>query len=108
LVIDPQAARLSFTDLNEARALIRAAVFAQNGGVGAPPPRLTPRQLDVVGLLANGRTKKQVAVELRVSLRTVDGHISSIRRRLCAQTREQMVALAVALWLVEVEPAREG
>jgi len=47
-------------------------------------------------------------VELRVSLRTVDGHISSIRRRLCAQTREQMVALAVALWLVEVEPAREG
>ncbi|WP_329521786.1 response regulator transcription factor [Spirillospora sp. NBC_01491] len=60
------------------------------------PPRgsLTGRELDVVRLVARGRTNDEIAGELFVSLSTVKTHLSSIQRRLDARNRVEIAAWA--------------
>lgn len=61
---------------------------------------MTPRQLDVLQLLANGRSIKQVALELRISYPTVIKHLRGAQDALGAETPNQAVARAVVLELV--------
>ncbi|MDL4777484.1 response regulator [Actinomadura xylanilytica] len=63
----------------------------------APAPlrgSLTGRELDVVRLVARGRTNDEIAGELFVSLSTVKTHLSSIQRRLDARNRVEIAAWA--------------
>jgi len=46
-----------------------------------PPPALTPRQQMVADRIANGSTNEAIAVELGVSVKTVEKHVSEILRR---------------------------
>ena len=48
---------------------------------------LTPRQFDVLALIANGRTNKAIAGELGVGLRTVKGHVAVILRAMHTDNR---------------------
>ena len=48
---------------------------------------LTPRQFDVLRLVANGRTNKFIASELGVGLRTVKGHVAVLLRALQSDNR---------------------
>ena len=41
----------------------------------APPPHLTPRQVEVLRLLEQGRSTKQIAAELHLSTETVRNHV---------------------------------
>ncbi|WP_433463300.1 response regulator [Spirillospora sp. CA-128828] len=61
------------------------------------PPRepLTGRELDVVRLLARGRTNEEIAGELFVSLSTVKTHLGSVSRKLDTRNR---VATAAWAW----------
>ena len=60
------------------------------------PPRepLTERELDVVRLVARGRTNQEVAAELFVSLSTVKTHLGSIQAKLGARNRVEIAAWA--------------
>ncbi len=58
------------------------------------PAGLTPRQLDVLTLLAAGHTNAEIAARLAVSRRTVDHHVSAILRRLGVSTRREAVRAA--------------
>jgi DNA-binding CsgD family transcriptional regulator len=58
------------------------------------PFGLTPRQLDVLGHLAEGMTNAEIADRLFVSSRTVDHHVSAILGKLGASTRTAAVAAA--------------
>ncbi|WP_308250236.1 response regulator transcription factor [Sphaerisporangium fuscum] len=62
----------------------------------ARPPRepLTERELDVVRLVARGRTNQEVAAELFVSLSTVKTHLGSIQMKLGARNRVEIAAWA--------------
>ena len=51
---------------------------------------LTPAELRVVELAAQGRTNKQIAQALFVTLRTVEMHLSNSYRKLDIETREQL------------------
>ncbi|MFI6479001.1 response regulator [Nonomuraea sp. NPDC050663] len=55
---------------------------------------LTDRELDVVRLIARGRTNQEVAAELFVSLSTVKTHLGSIFTKLGARNRVEIAAWA--------------
>ncbi|GAA4149713.1 response regulator transcription factor [Actinomadura keratinilytica] len=57
---------------------------------------LTDRELDVVRLVARGRTNDEIARELFVSLSTVKTHLSSVQRKLNARNRTE-----IAVWAWE-------
>lgn len=65
------------------------------------PSLLTPRETDVLDLLAQGRSNKQIANELGLGLRTVEGHVSSVLGKLGVQSRTEAVALALGSRLVK-------
>ena len=61
----------------------------------APPSEsLTDRELDVVRLVALGRTNAEIAAELYVSLSTVKTHLSSVQLKLAARNRVEIAAWA--------------
>ena len=61
---------------------------------GAPHPALTPRQAEVLRLLEQGRSTKQIAQELHLSPETVRNHIRHLFRALGVHSRLEAVALA--------------
>jgi len=63
---------------------------------------LTPREEEVLQLLAQGQTNKEIASELVVTERTVKFHVSSILRKMDRGNRTEAVRLAVELGLVKI------
>jgi PAS domain S-box-containing protein len=61
-----------------------------------PPPGLTPRQVDVLRLLEQGLSTKQMAAELHLSPETVRNHIRRLFQALGVHTRLEAVAAARA------------
>ncbi len=55
---------------------------------------LTPRQLDVLGRVAQGCTYKEIAEELKISERTVEYHMAEILNKLHLRNRAQVIAYA--------------
>ena len=55
---------------------------------------LTPREAEVLGLLAQGRTNRQVGAELYISEKTASVHVSNIIAKLGANGRTEAVAIA--------------
>ena len=62
----------------------------------APPPHLTPRQVDVLRLLEQGRSTKQIAAELHLSPETVRNHVRRLFQALGVNSRLEAVAAARA------------
>ena len=63
----------------------------------APPPHLTPRQVEVLRLLEQGRSTKQIAAELHLSTETVRNHVRRLFQALGVNSRLEAVAAARAL-----------
>ena len=59
---------------------------------GAPPAHLTPRQAEVLRLLEQGRSTKQIAQELHLSTETVKNHVRNLLRALGVHSRLEAVA----------------
>ena|SRR6266550_2062731 len=68
---------------------------------GRPP---TPRDLEILELLANGATTKQVAARLTISQRSVQFHVEASCDRLGCESRTHAVARAVARGLIVIRP----
>jgi DNA-binding CsgD family transcriptional regulator/tetratricopeptide (TPR) repeat protein len=60
----------------------------------AHPAGLTPRQVDVLALVAEGLSNAEIAERLFVSPKTVDHHVSAVLRKLEVSSREQAAAVA--------------
>lgn len=65
----------------------------------ANPANLTSRELEVLGLVADGLRNAQVAERLFLSRKTVDHHVSSILRKLGVRTRGEAGVAAARLGL---------
>lgn len=63
------------------------------------PNPLTPREIEVLGCLAMGKTNRQIAGELHVSLSTVKRHLERILSKLGVSDRTQAAVKAVELGL---------
>lgn len=87
------AARPVFERLGAAPDLARVERLAANDS--SPRPRgLTPRELEVLRLIAAGKTNKAVAAELSLSERTIDRHLSNIFAKLDVSSRAAATAYA--------------
>ena len=60
----------------------------------APPPHLTPRQVEVLRLLERGCSTKQIAAELHISTETARNHTRKLFRALGVNSRLEAVAAA--------------
>ena len=65
------------------------------------PVRLTPRQRDVLRLLARGATTDQIAMELHIARETVRNHIRAVFAALGVHSRVEAIAAAHAAGLVD-------
>lgn len=70
--------------------------------------RLSPRELEVVRLVATGRTNRQIAEQLSRSPRTVALQLHSAMRKLGAPSRTAAAVAAMAAGLLTGEPADPG
>jgi len=68
---------------------------------------LTPRQQQVLRLLAEGRSLKEIASIIDVSARTVEFHKYELMRRLAVRSNAELMALAARHGLIEVSEASE-
>ena len=66
------------------------------------PDRLTPRERQVVQLLAEGKSSKEVAVTLNLSVKTAETHRSNIMRKLGLHSVGELVLYAVRNNIVQV------
>jgi DNA-binding NarL/FixJ family response regulator len=80
----------------------------------APPNPLTPRELDVVTLVAKGLRNRQIAESLDIGEQTVKNHLQSVMHKLGVSSRVRAVTLAIREgWLTldevdETSPAIEA
>jgi len=86
--------RLRATDWVETKA--RARQFSKD---------MTPRQRDIVQLLAEGRSMKEIAGLLDLSEKTVEFHKHHIRESFNLKSNADMVIFALKHGLISVEPA---
>ena len=66
-----------------------------NGGEGAPPSVLTSRENEVLQLLAEGRTSKEIAGVLGVSVKTVDTHRQNLMAKLDLHSIAELTKFAI-------------
>ena len=104
-------------DLVEAvRAAVRGEAFVYPGAMGAlvrdyldrlargdrvPETVLTPREDEVLKLIAEGRSSREIAGLLSISVKTVEKHRSSILARLGMNDRTQLTRYAIRAGLIE-------
>ena len=63
---------------------------------------LTPREIEVLQLIAQGKSNKQIAAELVITERTCKFHVSSILSKLEASNRTEAVKIAAQRGLVKL------
>jgi DNA-binding CsgD family transcriptional regulator len=80
--------------LRAAPALARAAELARR--LGTPPPArpagLSPREVDVLHLLASGKSNKAIAAALGMSVRTLERHITNLYTKIDVVGRAEAIA----------------
>jgi ATP/maltotriose-dependent transcriptional regulator MalT len=84
--LELEAARAAFQQLGAAPDLARIDLLAK-GASSSHLHRLTQRELQVLRLIATGKTNKAIASELFLSERTVDRHVSNVFGKLDVPSR---------------------
>jgi len=63
---------------------------------------ITPREIEVLRMLAEGLPNKEIAGRMRISDHTVKFHISSILEKLGASTRTEAVTIGIRRGLIPI------
>jgi len=71
------------------------------GSSGSPVSTLTPRELEVMRLIAKGLSTKEIAAVLHRSAKTIDAHRTSLMKKLQIDDRVELTRYAIREGLVE-------
>jgi DNA-binding NarL/FixJ family response regulator len=72
-----------------------------------PMDLVTPRERQLLQMLAEGKTSKDIAAELEISVYTVDAHRSRIMKKLQLRTIGELVRFAIQRGLIPLSPSQE-
>jgi DNA-binding NarL/FixJ family response regulator len=82
-------------------ALVREYLEQARRGEAAPVDPLTPRELQIVKLIAEGRTSDEIAADLVISRKTVDHHRANILGKLEMRSVADLTRYAIRRGLIE-------
>ena len=83
------------------QALVRDYLDRAKHGEETPEDPLTPRELEVVKLIAEGLTSDEIAEQLFISKKTVDRHRANMLEKLGMRNRVELTRYAIRRGLVE-------
>jgi len=83
------------------RAIVRDYLERRSRGEISDPDPLTPRETEVVKLIAEGATNRQIAADLTISEKTVERHRANILGKLGMRDRVELTRYAIRRGLVE-------
>jgi len=90
--------------VQEGRTYVSPLLQPPAGGMSARGPRrsdLTPRQREVLQLVAEGRSAKEIATALNISMKTAQFHKANLTRKLGLHTTAELVKYAVRRGITE-------
>jgi len=95
--IDPDALVRAIRSVHDGNLLLAAEAAGSllHGGTGNRADALTGREREVLALIAEGRSNREIARLLGVSEKTVKAHVSSVLAKLGVQDRTQAAVYAV-------------
>ncbi|MGW2959279.1 LuxR C-terminal-related transcriptional regulator [Streptomyces sp. NPDC001220] len=67
----------------------------------APPPRITSREKQILQLVANGATDREIANKLNITENTVHTHLERLRRKYGSRRRADLTRLALKCGVLE-------
>jgi DNA-binding NarL/FixJ family response regulator len=82
-------------------ALVRDYIDRASRGEATPEDPLSPRELEVVKLIAEGQTSEEIAAALFISKKTVDRHRANVLEKLGMRNRVELTHYAIRRGLVE-------
>jgi DNA-binding NarL/FixJ family response regulator len=82
-------------------ALVRDVQERIRRGDRVPEAALTPREEEVVKLIAEGHSSKEIATALHISLKTVERHRANVLAKLGMRDRTELTRYAIRAGLVE-------
>jgi DNA-binding NarL/FixJ family response regulator len=91
----------AFLQPGEGAALVRARLERATADVPPSADPLTPRERDVLKLIAEAHTSKEIAEALVVSVKTVESHRANILAKLGMRDRVELTRYAIRRGLVE-------
>ena len=93
----------AWADVSVVEAQLRRLGVRGTGRSGRRPygDQLSPRERDVVALVAVGHTDRQISQALVLSPKTVANHVASARRKLGAPSRTALAVQAIATGVIE-------
>jgi DNA-binding NarL/FixJ family response regulator len=74
---------------------------------GRPVTRLSPREHDVIRLVADGRTNDEIGAALDIGAKTVETHLARLFERLGVASRTELATRAVREGWLDVPPGRD-
>ncbi len=88
----PLGGRAHLPYYGDANAVLQAIAHFLPAAAASTPPPLSPREMEVATLVAEGLTNGEIASRLTISPRTADSHVENIRARLGFRSRAQIGA----------------
>ncbi len=79
------------------------AEYLQGEYTHGAPPRLTPRECEILRLIASGRSNRQIAETMRISIKTVQNHRINLMAKLNTHSLPDLIRTAIKLGLINLE-----
>jgi DNA-binding NarL/FixJ family response regulator len=95
-----------FVSENVANQMLNRLVSGNSDDDSSPVSSLSDRELEIVNLIGNGLLTREIAVQLHVSVKTVETHRAHIKEKVDLQNATQLVQFCVR-WVEENNSRRE-